>query len=151
MLLALTFAAPAEARPKPAPPPDVTSITITATGGTWPYCSQSATIAYTAGRTPGGSIWVTPWLQGGEVLTSYVAWVRGSGTVELAMPRGADVSQTSPERPHRWVWLIATGNQRASLENRWSTTSSDFAGACPAPRDRAGDRPRAAALAIGRR
>jgi hypothetical protein len=133
MLLALTFAGSAEARPKPAPPPLVTSVTIIETGGSWPYCSQSATISYTAGRTPGAVIWLTPYLEGGTVESSYYAMVRGSGTVEVAMPRGADFSQTNPAQSDGWFWAIGSGNQRAPWEARWGTTSWDFAGACPAP------------------
>ena len=128
MLLAFTFAGPAEAaRPVT---PVVTAVTITETGGTWPNCQQTATLEYTAGHAP-GTVAVWPYLERGST-GYYWARVRGSGTVEIAIT-GEDYAQTIAWQRNGWFWVIQTGSLRTMPANRSITSAYDFRGACPAP------------------
>jgi hypothetical protein len=131
MLSALTFAGPAEAAKPPLGPPVVTSVTITESGGTWPYCEQVATVVYVNGHRP-GTIAIWPYLEMADSAGSYGATVRTSGTIVIAIA-GEDYSQTSTYQPTGYFWVAQTGNVRTLLVNRSITTTYDFSRRCPAP------------------
>ena len=128
-LLVLAFAGPAAAgRPTE---PIVTSVTITATGGTWPYCEQVATLQYTAGHTK-SSVAIWPYLEGGWLGDSVRARVRGSGTVEIAIS-GVDYSQTTQWQPDGIFWVVQAGILRWWPTNQSITSTYAFHAPCPAP------------------
>jgi hypothetical protein len=129
-LLVLAFAGPVEAG-RPAAPL-VTSVTITATGGTWPYCEQVATLSYTAGHVR-STVAIWPYLEGGSLGNPLQARVRGSGSVEIAIS-GADYSQTSPLQPEGFFWVVKAGILHwSSLTNQSITSTYAFRAPCPTP------------------
>lgn len=128
-LLVLAFAAPAEAG-HPAPP-QVTGVTITATGGTWPYCEQVATLQYTASRLK-SSVAIWPYLEGGWLGNPIQARVRGSGSVEIPIS-GVDYSQTTAWQPDGIFWVAQAGILHRWPTNQSITSTYAFHAPCPAP------------------
>lgn len=129
VLVALALAGPAEAaRPTP---PLVTAVTITETGGSWPYCEQVATLQYT-GSHPRSSVAIWPYLEGGSLGNPVRAYVRGSGSVAIAIT-GVDYSQTTPWQPEGIFWVVQAGIQRGWPTNQSITSTYPFRDACPAP------------------
>ena len=76
LLLLLAVPAPMQAVRHSFQAPQVVSVSITAAGGTWPYCRQTATVEFATGHIP-GYLWVTPYLDGG-LTASYYARIRGT-------------------------------------------------------------------------
>ena len=126
LLIAGAVAGPVEgARPAPT----ITSVTITADGGTWPYCEQVARVAYRAGHQKWW-INVMPMLDGAET-ENHMTIVRGTGTADIAIA-GHDYSATgdwAPNDPWRWmasIWSRVAGSAPSV------TSAYDFRGSCPA-------------------
>jgi hypothetical protein len=114
------------ARPQP---PTITAVTITAAGGTWPYCEQVATLAYTSWPQR-ARINVMPALDGAET-ENHMATVRGTGSVEIAIA-GHDYSATGDHAPNDpWRWIVWIWN-RVATSGPYFTSGYDFHGACPA-------------------
>lgn len=128
VLVASPPSAAAAARP---PTPSISSVTITAAGGSWPLCRQTATIDYQTGHA---RAWINV-----MPIVMHAAWgwtendwggpVPGTGSVAIAIENDHAPPSGSPE----WVW-------RATLFYR-NTTSGPvdtspmqiFSGSAPRP------------------
>lgn len=134
MLLALTGAGPARAYGGPQAL-SITSVTVIATGGTWPYCEVTGRVAYTIhGHTP-GFVGVFPYRKMAS-FEGAMAITRGSGTVDMVMPTATDYSQAGVGQPEGWYWVASSGTgpiHHNLWAVDWMTSTYDFHGACPAP------------------
>lgn len=132
MLVALTPPGPAQAA---RPALVITSVTVTATGGTWPYCEVTGTLTFTnRGQAP-GFVGIFPFRSWADSVGA-MATTKGSGTVEMVMPTVTDYSQPGIGQPEGWYWVAESGSGPVH-HNLWTfeskTTTYDFKGACPAP------------------
>lgn len=110
------------------PAPAITSITITADGGTWPLCRQIASVGYrTSHRSM--TINVMPWAtnEASGRTENNMATVRGTGIVAIAIENDYTPLWNTPE----WTWRTMAWYGPRTLGPFLTSPSHIFDGACP--------------------
>lgn len=117
----------------------IDSVTVTASGGTWPTCSQTVTVDFTAG---GRAKWISVYpMPGPAFLGSYagIPWrhqvVHGESSVTVSVQQDYGVLAEQGYGPV-WKWDVsmtphATRGGYLSSPEYTSTGTFDFAERCP--------------------
>ncbi|HEX8026651.1 MAG TPA: hypothetical protein VF484_10635 [Candidatus Limnocylindrales bacterium] len=120
------------------PVSSIDSVTVTASGGTWPTCSQEVTVEVTAG---GAAKWIVIWpMPGPGFLGGYVGLATlgripsGASSVEITVTQDYSVLAEQGAAPV-WKWDLGLTSRTMRVLNpepaRVSTGAYDFAGRCP--------------------